>query len=71
MNLNKIRKLKRQIREDIIDIQSVVIDRIDTSYWVEEFNYILLFLDKIIEYVNANHRRKNVSVKNREKLYTH
>ena len=71
VNLNKIRKLKRQIREDIIDIQSVVIDRIDTSYWVEEFNYILLFLDKIIEYVNANHRRKNVSVKNREKLYTH
>lgn len=69
--LNKIEKLKRQIRDDIVVIQSVIIDQIDTRYWIEDFNIIIQFLDKIIEYVNAKKSRKNVSVKNREKLYTH
>ena len=62
--LNKIEKLKRQIREDIVGIQSVIIDQIDTSYWIEDFNTIIQFLDKIIEYVNAKKSRKNVSAKN-------
>ena len=62
--LNKIEKLKRQIREDIVGIQSVIIDQIDTRYWIEDFNIIIQFLDKIIEYVNAKKSRKNVSAKN-------
>ena len=62
--LNKIEKLKRQIRHDIVGIQSVIIDQIDTSYWIHDFNIIIHFLDKITEYVNANNRRKNVSVRN-------
>jgi hypothetical protein len=66
--LNKIEKLKRQIREDIVGIQSVIIDQIDTRYWIEDFNIIIQFLDKIIEYVNAKQSRKNVSAKNYKNL---
>jgi hypothetical protein len=56
--LNKIEKLKRQIRDDIVGVQSVIINQIDTDYWIDDFNVIIQFLDKIIEYVNANNRRK-------------
>ena len=66
--LNKIEKLKRQIRDDIVVIQSVIIDQIDTSYWVNDFIIILQFLDKIIEYVNANYTRKNVSLRKYKNL---
>ena len=66
--LSKIEKLKRQIRDDIVDIQSVIIDQIDTSYWVNDFIIILQFLDKIIEYVNANYTRKNVSLRKYKNL---
>jgi hypothetical protein len=66
--LNKIEKLKRQIRDDIVGIQSVIINQIDTDYWIGDFNVIIQFLDKIIEYVNANNRRKNVSAKNYKNL---
>jgi hypothetical protein len=66
--LNKIEKLKRQIRDDIVGIQSVIIDQIDTRYWIEDFNIIIQFLDKIIEYVNAKQSRKNVSAKNYKNL---
>ena len=66
--LNKIERLKRQIRDDIVDIQSVIIHQIDTSYWVDDFTIILQFLDKIKEYVNANYTRKNISARNYNNL---